>query len=61
MKGSSSVFSKLFFSKAVTIDLQLIAVIKNMRTSLRHHAALENLDMKLITTKGSTYGTYHLH
>lgn len=49
---SSAFFSKLFFSKAVSTDLQLIAIIlKNVRTSLQQYAALENLDMKLIKLK----------
>lgn len=31
-----------------------------MINSFQQYAALENLDMKLVKTKGSTYGTYQV-
>lgn len=55
--SSSGFFSKLFFSKAISIDLQLIAIIlKNVRTSLQQYAALENSDIKLIKLKVALMG-----
>lgn len=54
-------FSKQILSNAISTELKLIATIwKNMKTSLPLYAALENLDMKLIKTRGSTLGSYHI-